>query len=54
MYPNANGKTPTSWGSGDRLGLLLLGRASGCLQEPTPHPTQGDWQDVHFPPSPGA
>lgn len=52
MFPEADAKSPTDWGAGDRLGLALLGRASGCVPEPGVRPTQGDWRGVDFPDEP--
>ena len=52
MYPEADAKSPTDWSAGDRLGLALLGRTSGCIQEPPVRPTQGDWLGVGFPDEP--
>lgn len=54
MNPTANLKSPTEWGPGDTLGLFLLGRATGCLDEPRPRPTLGDWNGVDFPGQPRA
>ena len=51
MYPTADEKSPTDWGPGDRLGLALLGRASGCVEAPELRETQGDWE-VDFPEEP--
>jgi hypothetical protein len=52
MHPTANQKSATVWGPGDTLGLLLLGKASGCLEEPAPRTTTGDWDSVDFPEMP--